>query len=167
LKKGFSHFAGRRLVSGPRPKSARPTAASLPRQRRAPRQPSPAPRLACLRARPSLTRRAASRPWKRKPAAWRPCAVDAAARRSRPAPAPTRPPTSAGAAALACTLPRCLSSLPAPSSLTLPLARHRTRRSNSPPLLHLGQQSHASSSASLSGTWCSRLCRLLSPGSAF
>ena len=45
--------------------------------------------------------------------------------------------------------------------------RHRTRRPNSPLLLHLGQQSCARSSASLSGTWCSRLCRLSSSGSAF
>ena len=45
----FSVLAGRRLASGP-PAEAGP--ASLPRQRRAPRQPSPAPRLACLRARP-------------------------------------------------------------------------------------------------------------------
>ena len=44
---------------------------------------------------------------------------------------------------------------------------HRTRRPNSPLLLHLGQQSCAYSSASLSGTWCSRLCRLSSSASAF
>ena len=76
----------------------------------------PAPRRSP--ARRSHTRR----PRQSTPAAWRPCAVDATARRSRPVPAPTRPPTSAEATALACTLPRCLSSPPAPSSPTLPLA---------------------------------------------
>ena len=47
-----------------------------------------------------------------------------------------------------------------------PSPRHRTRRQNPPRLLHLGQRSCARSSASLSVTLCSRLCRLLSPGSA-
>ena len=156
---------GRRLVSGPRPKPAWPAAASLPRQRRAPRQPSPAPRLACLCARP-------------------------------PADAPHRVPTMAGqahrVAAMchqrrrtsqpACTRARLLLLKPlrslALSRAASPLRqrrarplssspRHRTRRPNSPLLLHLGQQSCARSSASLSGTWCSRLCRLSSSGSAF
>ena len=44
--------------------------------------------------------------------------------------------------------------------------RHRTRRRNPPRLLHLSQQSRTRSSASLSGKSCSRLCHLLSPGSA-
>ena len=43
---------------------------------------------------------------------------------------------------------------------------HRTRRRNPLRLLHLGQHSCTRSSASLSGTSCSRLCCLLSPGSA-
>ena len=42
---------------------------------------------------------------------------------------------------------------------------HRTRRRNPPRLLHLGQRSCTRSSASLSGTPCSCLCRLLSSGS--
>ena len=42
---------------------------------------------------------------------------------------------------------------------------HRTRRRNPPRLLHLGQHSCTRSSASLSGTSCSRLCHLLSSGS--
>ena len=49
----------------------------------------------------------------------------------------------------------------------LPSPRPRTRRSDSPPVLLHGQQSRTSSSASLSGTWCSWLCRRLSRGSAF
>ncbi|XP_066323151.1 actin-binding protein wsp1-like [Miscanthus floridulus] len=98
---------------------------SLP-PRRAPRlgpaQPSPASRLACLHARLPADAPRRARPRHSSPTAWRPCAVDAAVRRSRPAPAPTRPPTSAGAGALACSLPRCLSSPQAPRALPLPLA---------------------------------------------
>ncbi|XP_066351650.1 uncharacterized protein [Miscanthus floridulus] len=104
---------------------------------RAPRQPSAPAHLACRPTRhaiprasrlgPALRRSPARRshtrrPWQNTPAAWRPYAVDAVARHSRPAPAPTRPPTSAEAGALSCSLPRCLSSPQAPSSLTLPLA---------------------------------------------
>ena len=118
-------------LRGPPPRF-RPTAEAGPACSSEP--PAPAPRAspwpspAQRRAWPTstlahpLTRRAASRPWQSKPAAWRPCAVDAAARHSRPAPAPTRSPTSAEVGALACSLPRCLSSPQAPSSPTLPLA---------------------------------------------
>ena len=120
MKKGFFSFAGRRLASGPWPKLAQP--ASHRAARLASAQPSPAPRLACLRARLPADAPRRARPRQSLPAAWRPCAVDAAARRSRPAPAPTRPPTPAKASALAGSFPRCLSSPPELSAPTLPLA---------------------------------------------
>ena len=125
-------LTGRRSASRP---TAEASMARVPAYR-APRQPSaPAhlarrptrhaiPRASCLGPAPrhSPARRSHTRrPRQSTPAVWRPCAVDAAARRSRPAPAPTRPPTSAKATALACTLLRCLSPPPTPSSPTLPL----------------------------------------------
>ena len=120
MEKGFSQSRAAALF----PAHDRSRPSQPPTAPRASPWPSPAQRrtwpastLAC-----PLTRRAASRLRQSSPAAWRPCAVDAAARRSRPAPAPTRPPTSSGAGALAGSLPRCLSSPQAPSALTLPLA---------------------------------------------
>ena len=118
MEKGFSQ--SRAAASFPAHDRSRPS--QPPAVPRASPWPSPAPRLACLRARLPADAPCRARPWQSLPAAWRPCAVDAAAHRSRPAPAPTRPPTSAEAAALAFTLPRCLSSPPAPSSPTLLLA---------------------------------------------
>ena len=123
MKKGFFSFAGRRLVSGPRPKPAQPAshrAACLTSA-----QPSPAPRLACLRARLLADAPRRARPRQSSPAAWRSCTVDAATHRSWPAPAPTRPPTSAEAGALTCSLSRCLSSPLASSSLSPPRRGHR------------------------------------------
>ena len=71
----------------------------------------PRARLACLR-----TRRARSRsPFRQlqsAPAAWRPCVVDAVARRSWPASAPMRPPTPADRATLLSTPSRPLSRSP-------------------------------------------------------
>ena len=110
LEKAFSSFAGRRLTSGPRPKPAQPASRSAACL--ASPWPSPAPRWPASARLPADAPRA--RPRQSVPAAWRPCAVDAAARRSRPAPAPTRPPTPTGAGALAHSLPRCLSSPPEP-----------------------------------------------------
>ena len=113
LEKDFSpSWAAASLLAHDRSRPSQPPAAP----RASPRL-GPAQRRAGLppRACP-LTRRAAprTRPRQSVPAAWRPCAVDAAARRSRPAPVPTRPPTPAGAGALAHSLPRCLSSPPEP-----------------------------------------------------
>ena len=134
MKKGFS--PSRAAASFPAhdqsrlsqpPATPRASPWPSPAQRRA----WPASALAC-----PLTRRVASRPRQSSPAAWRPCVVDAAARRSRPAPAPTRPPTSARAGALAGSLPRCLSSPQAPSALTLPLVappHPPTKSAASPP----------------------------------
>ena len=117
LEKDFFSFAGRSLTSGPRPKSAQP-ASRAPRLASA--QPSAA--LVCLHA-PARCRAAPrARPRQSLPTAWRPCVVDAAARRSRPAPAPTRPPIPAEAGALARSLPRCFSHPQAPRALALPLA---------------------------------------------
>ena len=120
MKKGFS--PSRAAASLPAYDRSRPS--QPPAALRASPWPSPAQR----RAWPAsalaypLTRRATYRPRQSSPAAWRPCAVDAAARRSRPTPAPTRPPIPAEAGALACSIPRCFSSPRAPRALALPLA---------------------------------------------
>ena len=152
MKKGFSQSrAAASLLAHGRSRPSQPPAMprALPR-------PSPAQR----RAWPASTPRRA-RPRQSSPAAWRPCAVDAAACRSRPAPAPMRPPTPAEAGALACSLPRCLSSRKHRAPPLFPSPRHCTRWPNPPHLLHLGQRPCARSSASLSDMSCSRLCRLI------
>ena len=164
MEKGFFSFVGRRLASGPRLKSAQP--ASRRAVCLASAQPSPAPRWPASALACPLTCRAA-------PDRGRACPP-------RGGHAPSTPPrVVAGlrprprARLLLLEPVRSLAHSRAASPLrkhrapSLSLSpRHRTRRQNPPRLLHLGPRSCARSSASLSGTSCSRLCRLLSPGSA-
>ena len=159
MKKAFSSFAGRRLTSGPRPKPAQRS----PRARLASPRPSPARWLLLPRAAPV----AAPRPDRVRTLSPRGdhASASPAARQPRPAPAPMRPPSTAAASALAHSRPRCLPSPPEPRAPKLcPSARPRTRRRNSPRLLHLGRKSHARSSASPSFKSRSRLRRLPSSG---
>ena len=112
LEKGFFSFAGRRLASGP-PAEAGPARQRSPRAapaHLASAQPSALAPSPARRAR----HRATPRPRQDALAAWRPCVGVVAARQPRPAPAPTRPPSTAAASALAHSRPRCLPSPPEP-----------------------------------------------------
>ena len=153
LEKGFFSFAGRRLTSGPRPKSAQPASharLALPR-------PSPAP---CW---PASVRLLAVAP-RRAPDRGRACPPRGGHALSTP------PRVAAGLR----PRPRARLHLPKPvrslahSRAASPLRqsrapqlclspRPRTRRRIPPWLLHLGQQARARSSASLSFKSCSRL----------
>ena len=145
----FSVLAGRRLASGP-PAEAGP--ASLPRQRRAPRQPSPAPRLACLRARPPAdaprraptasgrARRVAALRWQRPPRGSHGLAPPPRARLLLPRSAASSP------FLLPLSQPQSNSSSSRPRA---PRARHRRRRclDGSIPLPRLHSPIHAASSS--------------------
>ena len=112
LEKGFFSFAGRRLASGP-PAEAGPARQRSPAllQPTSPR-PSPARWLLLPRAAPV----AAPRPDRVRTLSSRGDHASASpdARQPRPAPAPTRPPSTAAASALAHSRPRCLPSPPEP-----------------------------------------------------
>jgi len=164
MKKAFSSFAGRRLTSGPRPKPAQPASRSAVRL--ASPRPSPALRW------PTSARLPTDAP-RRAPDRGRACPP-------RGGHAPSTPPRVAAGLR---PRPRARLHLLEPvRSLTpsraafplrqsrepqaLPLAAPRTRRRNSPRLLHLGRQSRARSSASPSFKLCSRLRHLPSSGRA-
>ena len=121
MKKAFSSFAGRRLTSGPRPKPAQPSSRSAARL--ASPRPSPAPRW------PASARLPADAP-RRAPDRGRACPPrggHAPSTLPRVA-AGLRPPTPAGAGALAHSLPRCLSSPPEPRATS-----SASRRATHPP----------------------------------
>ena len=152
----ISPFAGRRLPSRPTDEAGPAcSSASLPC---APRsvQPSATSGLPSAAPRPFLC--VASRPRQGATAAWWPCAGDA---RRAVATACLRSHTPAFICRSRCArhsiLPRCLAAPPARALLSRQRAPPQPRRSNSSPVLHHGQQSSVPSSASLSGTWCSRL----------
>ena len=121
MKKDFSVFAGRRLLSGPAPQAG---PAKPPRARLASAQPRAAP------ARPASARRAIplllaaprhDRGRKRPPRGDR-MSASTAARQPRPDIAHSRPPSTAAAGALAHSRPHCLPSPPEQKAEAPPLA---------------------------------------------
>ena len=152
----ISPFAGRRLPSRPTAEAGPAcSSARLPCALRS-AQPSAASGLPSAAPRPFP--RVASRPRQGATAAWRPCAVDAR-RAAATACVRSHAPTfiCRSRCARHSILPRCLATPPARALLSRQRAPPQPRRSNSPPVLHHGQQSSVPSSASLYGTWCSRL----------
>jgi len=123
IEKNVSVFAGRRLLSGPAPQAgpAKPP--------RAPR-PGPAQRRAGLPPRACLLTRRAARPdrGRARPPRGRPALATHAARQPWPGTAPTRPPSPAGARALAQSRPHFLSFSSRAASPEL-----RPRRARAPP----------------------------------
>ena len=163
LEKGFFSFAGRRLASGP-PAEAGPARQRSPRAapaHLASAQPSALAPSPARRAR----RRATPRPRQDALAAWRPC-VGVARRAAATTCARALAPAFNRRSQCARSLPPALPSLSsrAESPKLCPSPRPRTRRRNSPRLLHLGRKSRAHSSASPSFKSRSRLRRLPSSG---
>ena len=87
-----------------------------------------------------------------------------AARQPRPGTAPTRPPSPAGARALAHSRPHFLSSTPEPSARAPPSPRPQLRRRRAPAPPRHSSIARARNSASPSFDSRSRLRRLPSPG---
>ena len=156
-KKEFFSFAGRRLASGP-PAEAGPARQRSPGPLQ-PTSPRPSP------ARWLLLPRAAPRTRQDALAAWRPC-VGVARRAAATTCARAHAPAFNCHSQCARSLPPALPSLSsrAESPKLCPSPRPRTRRRNSPRLLHLGRKSRARSSASPSFKSRSRLRHLPSSG---
>ena len=159
IEKNVSVFAGRRLLSGPAPQAgpAKPP--------RAPR-PGPAQRRAGLPPRACLLTRRAARPdrGRARPPRGRPALATHAARQPWPGTAPTRPPSPAGARALAQSRPHFLSfSSRAPSS-ALAAPELRRRQTPAPPRHSPIRRNRSYASPSLRSR--SSLLRLPSTGRA-
>ena len=163
MKKSFSVFAGRRLLSGPAPQAgpAKPPRARLAsaQPRAAPARPASARRaVPCCSPRHAMTaaesvRRVATACRRQPPRGSRGLTSRTRARLQPPQPVRSLTPARAAFLLLQSREPQAL-----------PSPRPRTRRRNSPRLLHLGRKSRARSSASPSFKSRSRLRRLPSSG---